>query len=95
MFSLFYFFIGIRSSEDKILIGKEEVVFKLQEVQKSVDRDFPEGSIPIYDNAFCKKKYNEIPIHQGEFVEQCEIRSIKTFSRLNPLVIEVDCVCFK
>ena len=92
LFLLFYFLIGVRNSGDKILIGKEEVVFNLKDVHKSVDKDFSGGTVPIYDNSFCMKKYEQ---KYNKIVDQCEIRSIKTFSRLNPLVIDVNCVCFE
>lgn len=89
---LFYNFIGIRKSGEKILVGKEEIVFNLKDVHKTVDKDFSGGTVPVYDNNFCMKKYTE---KYNKQVEQCEIRSIKTFARLNPLVIDVNCVCFE
>jgi len=89
---LFYFLIGIRTSGDKILVGREEVVFNLKDVYKNVDKDFLGGVIPVYDNTFCKKKFEQ---KYNKAIDQCEIRSIKTFSRQNPLVIDVDCVCFE
>ncbi|MDO8508302.1 MAG: hypothetical protein Q7S27_01305 [Nanoarchaeota archaeon] len=92
LFLAFYFLIGIRNSGDKVLIGKEEVVFSLKEVHKTVNLDFAGGTIPIYDSGFCMKKYLE---KYNEDAEQCEIRSIQTLARLNPLVVNVDCVCFK
>lgn len=91
LFLLFYYVVGIRTSEDKILVGKEEVVFNLKNVQNTVDKDFPGGTVPIYNSEFCMKMYKE---KYSKEVSQCEIRSVKTFSRINPLVIDIDCVCF-
>lgn len=89
---LFYFLIGIRTSGDEILVGKKEVVFNLKDVYKSVDKDFSGGVVPVYDSAFCQKKFEQ---KYNRVIDQCEIRSIKTFSRQNPLIIDVDCVCFE
>ncbi len=89
---LFYNFIGIKKSGDKILVGKEEVVFNLKDVYKTVDKDFLGGTVPVYDNNFCMKKYTE---KYNKQIEQCEIRSIRTLARSNPLVIDVNCVCFE
>jgi len=89
---LFYFLIGVRTSRDEILIGKAEVVFNLKDVYKSVDKDFSGKMIPVYDSVFCQKKFEQ---KYSRAVDQCEIRSIKTFSRQNPLVIDVNCVCFE
>ncbi len=91
VFFLFYGLVGIRTSEDRILVGTDEVIFNLKEVHKTVDRDFPGGTVPVYNNEFCMKKYEE---RYSKDIDQCEIRSIRTFSRLNPLVIDIDCVCF-
>lgn len=77
--------------DDSIIsIRGEEISFNNSEVHQNIKNDFPGTSIPVYDSLYCENKFEQ---KYGKAAEECFIRSIKTFSRLNPLVTDVECAC--
>ena len=77
------------SSNLKNIIG-EDIVFEVRDVHKAIEKDFPGKDIPVYDDSYCMKKFSE---RYSEEADKCNVSKIKTFSRLNPLVINVECIC--
>ena len=68
-----------------------KITFNNEDVHLNIKNDFElSNKIPIYDESYCKKKFYD---KYSEEASSCSINKIKTFSRLNPLVIEVECVC--
>ena len=70
--------------------NEDSVNFIVEDLYKSLGEDFVTGEIPVYNSNFCMVKYSEI--YSGE-PESCFISGVKAFSRLNPLIKDIVCVC--
>ena len=78
------------ADDSRINIRGEEIFFNNSEVHQNVGNDFPVTVVPVYDSVYCEAKFNE---KYGRTADECFIKTIRTFSRLNPLVTEVECAC--
>ncbi len=74
----------LEENEDKISFVNENVHLK-------IGKDFSGNEVPVYDSIYCEKKYFE----KYNKESSCIVDSVKTYSKLNPLVIEVKCTCDK
>ena len=87
----FAIFILIGNSSLEIGEDTGKITFNNEDVHLNIKNDFElSNKIPVYDESYCKKKFYD---KYGEEATSCLVNKIKTFSRLNPLVIEVECVC--
>lgn len=66
--------------------------FKVADVYKDTMSDFEGGTLPVYDETFCKTKFS---IRYQKVASSCLIKSITGFARANPLVKEVECSCYE
>ncbi len=87
---VYFLMINDTSVEEDISLLGEKIYFNNSEVHQNVNNDFPGSAVPVYDSMYCEKKFEQI---YGRDADECSIRAIRTFSRLNPLVTDVECVC--
>ena len=83
------FFI-LKSGGIKNLSNISRNEFTITNVYQDISKDFPNKEIPMYDDAYCKKKYAE---KYSKNVGYCTIINVKTLARLNPVLTEVTCSC--
>ena len=84
-----FMIIGSLSGSVK-LIEDEKIVFKVADVYKDTTADFEGGTLPIYDEAFCKARFS---VRYQKEASSCFIKSATGFARANPLIRDVECSC--
>lgn len=72
------------------ITDKNKIVFNNEDVHLNIKNDFELSQIPIYEESYCKKKFFE---KYSKETSSCFVSKVKTFTRLNPIVTEVECTC--